>query len=367
MAVGRGPGGEPYDRVEWSHPCRREHCGTRRRLLRIRPRPKRLRGVSLERMANEGSARPDGDSGLPARIGRFRACRRRLPRRRRHPAHVRLTERPVRRRRDGNGGARGRSIRRRHYSGRWRCGRRREHGLRPRIRSRSRRHHRRSERREEHLWVEVSLGIRGQPDAELHVRDRILRNAARPDDRDRLALGDDVTPADERSAEVQQRHRVAVGGLDRDRETVRRDPTRERDRPPDRSNDRVAEGALNVDAAVLARCKRIVLRKEEPAQHGAADRPRPCARGGRDRKRGRREGRDEPEKRRVSLPGLQTAPKVAGRDRCCQIGLQRGAIEAVSRHPRQARDYFRSLPPCCPCGHELGHGGGGGCSLVTAG
>jgi hypothetical protein len=366
VAVARGCDCEPCDRVEWSHPRRPGRCGRRRRLLGSRPQPGRLRGASLERMPSKGSARSGGDSGSPARIGRHRAGRRRVPRRRRHPAHVRLTEGPVRRRRGGNGGARGRSIRRRQCSGRWRCGRRRGQGLGQRIRERSGRHHRRSERWEEHLWVEVSLRIRGQPDAELHVRDRILRNAARPDDRDRLAFGDDVTPANEGCAEVQQRHCVAVRGLDRDRETVRRDPARERDRAPDRGLDRVAECALDVDAAVLARYERIVLREEEPAQDRAADRPCPCARGGRGSERGRRESRNEPEKRRVWLPGLQTAPKVAGEGCCCQIGLQRGAIETVTRHARQARDHFRSLPPCGACCHELRDGGGGG-RLVTAG
>ena len=236
-------------------------------------------------MPTEGGARAGGgDLGRARRVperadpgaGRFRD-------RGGRPEHVRRGGRAVRRGRDRSGTARRRAIAcdRRSVSRRRRRRRRRKRRSRLRVRDRRRRRHRRgSERRKEDLRVDVALGIRGESNTELHVWHRVLGNAARPDDRDRLALGNDGAPRDQRRAEVQEGHGVALAGLDRDRQTVRRDPADKRHSAAGGSQDGIAERTLDVDAAMLAGRERVVLGEEKAAQDGAVDGPRPRARGG---------------------------------------------------------------------------------------
>jgi hypothetical protein len=90
---------------------------------------------------------------------------------------------PERRRRRRGCGSRGRR----------RCGSR-GRGRDRRLARRGRRHR---ERRQETERVEVALRVAAEPDAELDVRDRMGRHAARADDRDRLALGHDRAAADQ--------------------------------------------------------------------------------------------------------------------------------------------------------------------------
>jgi len=227
------------------------------------------------------------------------------------------------------------------------------------------RQRRRSERRQESLRVAIPLGIRGQPDAELDVRDGVLGDAARPDRRDGLSLGDEGAGRDEGPAEVQEGHGVPVARLDRHRQAVGSHPADESDLARDRGEDRVSEPTLDVDSAVLSRCERVVLREEESTEHRSADRPRPRTRGGGDGQGDGSEGRDEAEKRWVSLPDLQTATTVAGRDRRCQIGLQRVAIELVSRRSGEPRHHFGRLLPGSSGRDELCHRGRGGVLVST--
>ena len=255
----------PTDRVEWPDPVRGGRRGRKSRLpweLRRRRCP---RGGCLDRVRRESSAPTAGCDGLRSHTGRRggRGGARGLPGWRRTEGRLWLGDRPVGCTRHRTRCTRGHVIRGQRDRGRRRGGHGRERRRRLWIRSRGRRHRRWSQGRQERLWVEIALGIRGQADAELDVRHRILRNAARPDDGNLLPFCDDVASSDESCTEVQQGHRVAVGHLDRHREAVRRDPPDERDRATDGSDDRVAEHTLDVDSSVLARRERSVLREQE--------------------------------------------------------------------------------------------------------
>jgi hypothetical protein len=139
----------------------------------------------------------------------------------------------------------------------------------------------RLERRQEEQGVEVSLLVGEQADPELHVGHRVRRHAARADGRHRLALGHGRALADQERAEMQQRDRIAVGRLDRDRQPVRGDAADERDGSRGWREHGASEWPLEVDAAVLPRRERVVRGKGEALQHGPGHRPRPGAgRGG---------------------------------------------------------------------------------------
>jgi hypothetical protein len=139
------------------------------------------------------------------------------------------------------------------------------------------------------------------------------RHPARADDRDRLALGHDRARADQERTEMQKRDGVAVGGLDRDREPIPRDPAGKGHRSGGRHGHRVAERPLEVDPTMLPWEERVVLVEGEPLQHRPWNRPRPGAgRGGRREGQEHRDSRD-PDEGRLSLPVLQTDFTVPGR------------------------------------------------------
>jgi hypothetical protein len=145
------------------------------------------------------------------------------------------------------------------------------------------------------------------------------RHAARADDRDRLTLGHDRAAVDQERAEMQKRDGIAVGGLDGDREPVRRNLAGERHRSGGWRDHRVTEGPLQVDPTMLPWDERVVLVKREPLQHRSPDRPRPgSGRGGHRERQEHREDRDPGESRWL-LPVLQTASTVPGRPGRCQI------------------------------------------------
>jgi hypothetical protein len=196
---------------------------------------------------------------------------------------------------------------------------RRRCGSRGRDRRLARRGRRRRERRQEAQRIEIALRVAAEPDAELDVRDRMGRHAAGADHRDRFALGHDRAAADEERAEMQKRDGVAVGGLDGDREPVRRNLAGERHRSGGRRDHRVTEGPLQVDPTMLPWDERVVLVKREPLQHRSPDRPRPSF--GRRGHRERQEHRDDrdPGESRWVLPVLQTTLTVPGRPGRCQI------------------------------------------------
>jgi hypothetical protein len=93
--------------------------------------------------------------------------------------------------------------------------------------------------------------------------DRALRDRAAPDYRDRRKL--------------EQRHRVSVGGLDRQRATAGRNGTRERDRARGRGVNGLAGCRADVDPAVLAG-RVLVLREREGPQDRPRGRPGPAGR-----------------------------------------------------------------------------------------
>jgi len=102
---------------------------------------------------------------------------------------------------------------------------------------------------------------------------------------------DDVAAKHLDRAELQQRHGVTVGGLDRDRAAAVRDGTDERDRPGHGSEDSGPDRRADVDAAVLTARVRIGSEREG-TEDRAVERPSPSTRGrcGDERREGDRGG-----------------------------------------------------------------------------
>ncbi len=125
--------------------------------------------------------------------------------------------------------------------------------------------------------VDIAVGIRGEPDAEVDMRSRRDRVGALADVADDSALRDEAAAHATRRTELQQRHRIAVGGLDRQRPTAARDRADERDHPRRRGKHGASELGADVDAAVLP--ARVVVRAErERSQDRPRRWPRPGAR-----------------------------------------------------------------------------------------
>jgi hypothetical protein len=98
---------------------------------------------------------------------------------------------------------------------------------------------------------------------------------ARPDHPDRVALGDHPALVDEQRAELGVRDRVPVPRPDRHDQAVAWRRPRERHRSRGCRAHRLAHGASEVDAAMLAAGVRVVAERER-AQNGPVDGPRPC-------------------------------------------------------------------------------------------
>jgi len=91
---------------------------------------------------------------------------------------------------------------------------------------------------------------------------------------------------DQRLGELEQRDRVAVGGLDRERPSALRERAHEGD-GSGRGREHVgSDGRAEVDAAVLPACVRIGTERERP-QHRPGDGPGPA-----EGRRGERERRE---------------------------------------------------------------------------
>ena len=267
------------------HVGRRRGDGSGRRRRRV--------GCGRRRRRRRRAGRSIGDGHRLGRRGRVVGRRRRIRRGRRWVGRCRL--RGVRGRRGlricGCGHSRvcGRGRSRRRISGcdRGRVGR---HGRgridrrgRGRRRSRSRgrrgrsRRRRRRGRREELQRIEIPLRIGRAPDAEVDVRDRELRDAARADGADDHALRDDGVPRDHDRAEMRQRDGEPVRRVDRDRQPARRHRACERDDAARRSEDGRARRSPDVDATVLAARVRVRGIEGESLEHRPGDRPGPCA------------------------------------------------------------------------------------------
>ena len=162
--------------------------------------------------------------------------------------------------------------------GRRRCGYgRRSGGIHRRSRSRD---GRRSRDRQKHERVEVALRIGRTADAEMDVRDVELGRTARPDRPDHRAFRDGcVLPHGDR-AEMCQRDRQAVGGVDRDRLAARRNRAGKTDDSRGGREHRSAGIAADVDSAVLAAGVWMRRIERESLQHWTAHGPRPRSRRG---------------------------------------------------------------------------------------
>ena len=109
------------------------------------------------------------------------------------------------------------------------------------------------------------------------------------DDPDRGALDDRVAARDGRTAELQQRHRIPVRRLDRDRAAATGNGAGEGDGACDRREHLRADLGADVDAAVLSGGVRV-RPEREGTQHRPVGRPRPGG-GGRNREQERQDDR----------------------------------------------------------------------------
>jgi hypothetical protein len=104
--------------------------------------------------------------------------------------------------------------------------------------------------------------VGGPPHAEVDVRLSQLRLAARADRADGGAFGHGCTAPDHEGAEMDEGHRVPVGGLDRDGAAAAGNGARERNRARSRGAHGGAGRGADVDAAVLSRRVRVVSEDE---------------------------------------------------------------------------------------------------------
>lgn len=133
-------------------------------------------------------------------------------------------------------------------------------------------------RRKQGQWVDVALGIGGQPNTEVHVGPVHLGLPARPDRAHCRAFCDPLALPHADRAEVDKRHRVAVVALDGDRKPVLGDASCERHEPRCRRAHLGVRLPANVDTAVLAGSVGVGAEHEEP-QDGPVGRPGPGRRG----------------------------------------------------------------------------------------
>jgi hypothetical protein len=162
--------------------------------------------------------------------------------------------------RSGGGRSRPRAGRR-HRRSRRRCGRLgRRGGSRPRRQQRQR--------------VDVALRVVGAADAQMHVGHVQLDVAGRSYGTHRLTFRNPIALREGDRPEVRQRHRQAVGGPDRRRAPVPRQPAGERDPARSRRRDRRGGRSADVDAGVAAF---VVLgaAEVEAAKHRSVGRPAP--------------------------------------------------------------------------------------------
>ena len=133
-------------------------------------------------------------------------------------------------------------------------------------------------RRKERERIDVRLA-RADADAEMDVRNGMLRFAGRTGVGDHIAFRDESTAPDAQRPEVRQRHLVVLE-FDRHREAVRRDLAREGDGTPDGRAHRPRAPESDVDPAVLTRGVRVSTDGESledlPVRR-PCPRPRGCA------------------------------------------------------------------------------------------
>ena len=135
----------------------------------------------------------------------------------------------------------------------------------------------------------MRIGSKAYP--EVNVRHVVLRRAARPDRAHGRSLSYDVALANADAAEMYERHRVAVLGLDGDDLAVRPHRARERDDSSGWGIDERIGFVGDVDASMLPACVWIPTHRKW-LEHLPGSRPGPRVRGG--RKHGHdRDGEDD--------------------------------------------------------------------------
>jgi hypothetical protein len=171
--------------------------------------------------------------------------------------------------------------------------------------------------REEEHWIEVSLRILDPPNAEVDVRNGQLGDAARTDAADLLLFDHRRAAKYRERAEMDERHREALLGQQREGLAAGRHGSREGHRGIDRSQDGRAGRRADRNAAVLSRSLRVQLVEVERLEHRALHGPGPGVRLGGCGER--QTGEDEGQKARVSLSVLQTMAQATTPVRRCQI------------------------------------------------
>lgn len=145
---------------------------------------------------------------------------------------------------------------------------------------------------QEEQRVDVPIRFRAPPHADMDVGHGQLHRAARTDGSDCVALRKAGAATHGDRAEMQERDRVIVLRLDRDRPAAHRHGPGEGDHPGCRGEHGRSCWGADVDPAVLARRIRIVAEQEGP-QHRALHRPGPTQGGRRHCERSRNRSADE--------------------------------------------------------------------------
>ena len=135
--------------------------------------------------------------------------------------------------------------------------------------------------RQERERIEIAVRIVGLANAQVHMRFRRDPIGARADGADGRAGLDGGVLRDGRRAQLEERHREALGREDRDRTPAVRHAADEGDGPGGGSPDGRALRCADVDPAVLSGGVRI-RRERERTHHRAVHGPGPAVRGGRD-------------------------------------------------------------------------------------
>jgi hypothetical protein len=131
--------------------------------------------------------------------------------------------------------------------------------------------------RQERLRIDVPLVVGRAPDAEVDVRLCEVAVAALSGRADDVAFGNLRAFAHADRAEMRERHRPAVGRLDRERPAARGHRADEGDEPTGRRKDGRAGIGADVEAAVLPAGVRMRRVEVERLQDRPVDGPRPGA------------------------------------------------------------------------------------------
>ena len=149
--------------------------------------------------------------------------------------------------------------------------------------------------------IQIPIRLRGPSHAEVDEGHGQLDHAARADGPDQAALRDGHPAAHGDRAEMQERDRVTVIRLERDRSAAHRDGAGEGDDPGRRGEHGRTGWSADVDAAVLARRIRIVAEQEGP-QNRSLHRPGPTQSGRRHREGSRDRSAEEQSNRHRAPP-----------------------------------------------------------------